>query len=331
MTPSLRGSLQKITEDVMLVTRCLAQGRPRSSRLSRTRSSPALSTQYSLEIARELTEAHHEDLEQEEGEEDEDDEEEEVSAASEQTVKTQRSLEVHPFIQNILKKEESIEICKVLTEALQEDIEEEERLEELRESKMTFRNSLKKITDDILTVTKLLGNNPNIAQPALATKESLEISKELTKAHQDDQKESIEISEELIEAHQGDIKQSIEISEELRKAHQEDLEEEEAEDTSFLERMRLKTPEKRPDESVSLSSVDIKVSPINRNVVCNGLVQAEILRMTGELVRVTRILGAVRGQRSPQQLPATLHPADQYQQAGIDAMSCTTLEASPTR
>ena len=59
--------------------------------------------------------------------------------------------------------------------------------------------------------------------------------------------------------------------------------------------------------------------------------QAEILMMTGELVRVTRILGAVRGQRSPQQLPAILHPADQYQQAGIDAMSCTTLEASPTR
>ena len=157
--------------------------------------------------------------------------------------------EIHPYIKKILEKEKSEEICKLLVEANREDEERERLIEEA----MTFKNSMKTITSDIITVTNLLGTKEH----DLKTKDTEIMEKEISVDHTDD---SIDIKSEV--------------------------------------------PFEPP-------TPDIKV---------------EIRKFTEDIIKITKLLTEVKRKDI-----LKIQPDDVYMKDGIDAMSCATMDASPTR
>ena len=133
---------------------------------------------------------------------------------------------------------------------------------------MTFKNSLKKITNDILKVTSFLGTNPDKKSPKKVSTEQL--IPEPRQEHDDTEEKDY-------------IMQDVE--------------------KSLADKL----------DTESLKSIDIKL---------------EIKKFTDDIIKITNIIGDMQKQDI-----IKIKPDDDnvYMKGGIDAMSCTTMEASPTR
>ena len=240
-TPELRRGLQKITEDVILITKCL-----QSPSIKRDITSVSESQNNGKEsLVNSVDKTHSEEKLNE-------------SQASKESNKDPGSpvkRDIHPFIMKILKKEESIEISKILIEAHQNDMYREK----LQEESMTLKNSIKSITNDILTVTQFLGTNPN---------EVIQETEEET--HKD------LLSDESID----------------------------------FEDLKTEVPE-IPETPVTPETPDIKL---------------EIKKFTDDIVKVTKLLCNVRKEEI-----LKVSPDEVYMRGGIDAMSCATMDSSPTK
>ena len=266
-TPILRNSLQKITEDVILVTKCLESPIKKKQSIEKK----IVSTEQLVKSENSSTIDASEPSKKETDLENEDTKDKDLSSNSENKSKSnsldpEKNLEnedspgrstdqpvkreIHPYIKKILKKEESMEISKVLIESHKEDLERERLVEE----GMTFKNSLKTITHSIMTVTNLLGTNPDAP-------------------------------EEKEEIKQSDAKSS-------------------SEETFQTEDLKTFIP-------MSPETPDIK---------------KEIKKFTDDIVKVTKLLCDVRKEEI-----LKIQPNVVYMKDGIDAMSCVTMEASPTR
>ena len=238
LTPELGRGLQKITEDVILITKCL-QSPPNKRNAS---------VSESLRLGKESKENSIEEIHSEEEKLNE-------SLYSKKSNKDQGSpakRDIHPFIMKILKKEESVEISKILTEAHQNDLYREKLLEE----SMTLKNSIKSITNDILTVNRFLGTNPN----EVLQETEAEVHKEL-------------LSDESIDFE--DLKTEV------------------------------------PEIPVTPETPDMKL---------------EIKKFTDDIVKVTKLLCNVRKEEI-----LKISPDEVYMRGGIDAMSCATMDSSPTK
>ena len=258
-TPVLGESLQKITEKVMFVTKCLLNPQEKIESVPRSRIS--------------LTEEEEESVDDHSGhsviQNIPKDTEEESESIEKEPLPAQTSTTIHPFIEKILKREESVEISQLLLQAHEED----EKREKLEEEGMTLRNALKTVTSDVLTVTKLLGSNPEI----------------VTEKRRESREESVSNSS-LVSGVIG--------VEEVRDS------------VSEVEKDQTGQGVKEDDIS-SQASVDIK---------------EEIRKFTDDIVRTTKILCDVKKAEV-----VKMSPEDVYMKGGIDAMSCVTMEASPTR
>ena len=175
--------------------------------------------------------------------------------------KTQRT---HSLIRAILKKEESIEVSKLLIDAHGDDLKKEEIIK----SQMTFKDSLKKITNDILKVTGYLGTD----QDKESNEEDSNLQQNLHKRQEHDDSEE---KDYILK----DLERSL--------ADKADVE--------------------------SLKSINIKL---------------EIKKVTDDIIKITNIMGDMQKEEIIKIRP---DDDDVYMKGGIDAMSCTTMEASPTR
>ena len=240
LTPELGRGLQKITEDVILITKCLQS--PSNKR-------NITSVSESLESEKESKENSIEKILS-------DEEKLNESLYSKKSIKDQASpakRDIHPFIMKILKKEESVEISKILIEAHQNDLYREK----LQEESMTLKNSIKSITNDILTVNRFLGTNPN--EVLQETEEDVQLLSDESIDFEDLKTEVLEIPE---------------------------------------------TPE-------TPETPDMKL---------------EIKRFTDDIVKVTKLLCNVRKEEI-----LKVSPDEVYMRGGIDAMSCATMDSSPTK
>ena len=122
---------------------------------------------------------------------------------------------------------------------------------------MTLKNSLKCITNDIMTVTKFLGTNPN------------------------------------------------------------DSEKEEEPDKTLFS-----------DESIDFKDLKTEVPAIPTTPVTpvTPNIRLEIKRFTDDIVKVTKLLCNVRKEEI-----LKVAPDEVYMRGGIDAMSCATMDSSPTK
>ena len=268
-TPDIGRGLQKITEDIILVTDCLrTSGQRRSSWSQETqiRNTGRVESKTASEISKD--EKISEDENQSEMHSDaindgrsdrsigtlSKEKNEDISSTASQNGPPVKQ-DYHPFIKKILKREESMEVSKILIEAHNEDMDRER----LKEEGMTFKNSLKGITNDILTVTKLLGTNPNdhtLSEPRLEEAES----------------------EQNLES-----------------------------DIENLENLKI-------------------VPPVVNEYPETPDIKLEIKKFTDDIVKVTRLLCHVRKEEIQK-----INPDVVYMRGGIDAMSCVTMEASPTK
>ena len=200
------------------------------------------------------------------------DTEEESESIEKEPLPAQTSTTIHPFIEKILKREESVEISQLLLQAHEED----EKREKLEEEGMTLRNALKTVTSDVLTVTKLLGSNPEI----------------VTEKRRESREGSVEVSNSSLVG-------GVIGLEEVRDS------------VSVVEKDQTGQGIVKEDDISSQASVDIK---------------EEIRKFTDDIVRTTKILCDVKKAEV-----VKMSPEDVYMKGGIDAMSCVTMEASPTR
>ena len=241
-TPELRRGLQKITEDVILITKCLQS--PSIKRDITSVSDSQKSGKESLVNSINKTHSDGEKLN-----------ESQCSKESNKDPGSPIKRDIHPFIMKILKKEESIEISKILIEAHQNDMYREK----LQEESMTLKNSIKSITNDILTVTQFLGTNLN---------------------------EVIHETEE--EAHKDLL----------------------SDESIDFEDLKTEVPE-IPETPVTPETPDMKL---------------EIKKFTDDIVKVTKLLCNVRKKEI-----LKVSPDEVYMRGGIDAMSCATMDSSPTK
>ena len=233
-TPQIGKSLQKITEDVILVTKCLLS----PSKLQKSQnSSPLIVSEIDNEskISENVVEIDNESKLNEN-----------VVAEEENQSTDVGKREYHPFIKKILKKEESVEISKLLIEAQNVD----EYRQKLIEEGMTFKHSLKAITNDIVTVTNLLGTDPN---------------------------------------------------------------------ESLHEKV-----EKETDSSIDTDDLRTEVPTVS--VIETPDIKEEIRHFTEDIIKITKLLTEVRKEEI-----IKIKPEVVYMKDGIDAMSCVTMESSPTR
>ena len=240
LTPELGRGLQKITEDVILITKCLQS--PSNKR-------NITSVSESLESEKESKENSIEKILS-------DEEKLNESLYSKKSIKDQASpakRDIHPFIMKILKKEESVEISKILIEAHQNDLYREK----LQEESMTLKNSIKSITNDILTVNRFLGTNPN----------------------------------EVLQETEADVQLL-------------------SDESIDFEDLKTEVPE-IPETPETPETPDMKL---------------EIKRFTDDIVKVTKLLCNVRKEEI-----LKISPDEVYMRGGIDAMSCATMDSSPTK
>ena len=233
-TPQIGKSLQKITEDVILVTKCLLS----PSKLQKSQnSSPLIVSEIDNEskISENVVEIDNESKLNEN----------DVAEEENQSTDVGKR-EYHPFIKKILKKEESVEISKLLIEAQNVD----EYRQKLIEEGMTFKHSLKAITNDIVTVTNLLGTDPN---------------------------------------------------------------------ESLHEKV-----EKETDSSIDTDDLRTEVPTVS--VIETPDIKEEIRHFTEDIIKITKLLTEVRKEEI-----IKIKPEVVYMKDGIDAMSCVTMESSPTR
>ena len=258
-TPVLGESLQKITEKVMFVTKCLLNPQEKIENVPRSRIS--------------LTEEEEESVDDHSGhsviQNIPKDTEEESKSIEKEPLPAQTSTTIHPFIEKILKREESVEISQLLLQAHEED----EKREKLEEEGMTLRNALKTVTSDVLTVTKLLGSNPEI----------------VTEKRRESREESVSNSS-LVSGVIG------------------------------VEEVRDSVPEVEKDQT----GQGVKEDDISSQASVD--IKEEIRKFTDDIVRTTKILCDVKKAEV-----VKMSPEDVYMKGGIDAMSCVTMEASPTR
>ena len=273
-TPVLGDSLQKITEKMILVTNCILD--PPERIPSVTRSGMSLTEEEeSVDDHSGLSVIANIPKEKDGGEE----------SPEKEPPTSQTSKNIHPFIEKILKREESVEISKLLVEAHKEDEERERLLEE----GMTFTNALRTITGDVVTVTRLLGSNPNVAAAVDRVAAREESGEDCNAVRVEGEENGEDCNAVRVEG--GEQVGDIAKSDQQMKAS-EVLEEIVSDDTSHV-------------------SIDIK---------------KEIKKFTDDIIRTTQILGHVK---KAQVLKVS--PDDVYMKGGIDAMSCVTMEASPTR
>ena len=246
-TPQIGKSLQKITEDVILVTKCLLS----PSKLQKSQSSSPLivseidndskiSEKVIVEKENQSTDVGKREIDNE------NQCNENVGAEEENQSTDVGKREYHPFIKKILKKEESVEISKLLIEAQNVD----EYRQKLIEEGMTFKHSLKAITNDIVTVTNLLGTDPN---------------------------------------------------------------------ESLHEKV-----EKETDSSIDTDDLRTEVPTVS--VTETPDIKEEIRHFTEDIIKITKLLTEVRKEEI-----IKIKPEVVYMKDGIDAMSCVTMESSPTR
>ena len=272
-TPELGRGLQKITEDVILITKCL-----QSPLYKRNIKSVSESLQSGKECklnSNDQTQSGEEQLNEslkskksyveinsiEKTPSDEENLNESLKSkesnkdyASKKEPESPAKRDIHPFIMKILKKEESVEISKILIEAHQNDIYREK----LQEESMTLKNSIKSITNDILTVTRFLGTNPN------------EVIQETEDEHNN------LLSDESID----------------------------------FEDLKTEVPD-IPETPVTPETPNMKL---------------EIKKFTDDIVKVTKLLCNVRKEEI-----LKVAPEEVYMRGGIDAMSCATMDSSPTK
>ena len=246
-TPQIGKSLQKITEDVILVTKCLLS----PSKLQKSQSSSPLivseidndskiSEKVIIEKENQSTDVGKREIDNE------NQCNENVGTEEENQSTEVGKREYHPFIKKILKKEESVEISKLLIEAQNVD----EYRQKLIEEGMTFKHSLKAITNDIVTVTNLLGTDPN---------------------------------------------------------------------ESLHEKV-----EKETDSSIDTDDLRTEVPTVS--VIETPDIKEEIRHFTEDIIKITKLLTEVRKEEI-----IKIKPEVVYMKDGIDAMSCVTMESSPTR
>ena len=267
-TPELGRGLQKITEDVILITKCLQSPlykrniKSVSESLKSGKESKVNSIDKTQSDEKQLNESLQskksyvektpsdaenltESLKSKESNKD---------YASKKEPESPAKRDIHPFIMKILKKEESVEISKILIEAHQNDIYREK----LQEESMTLKNSIKSITNDILTVTRFLGTNPN------------EVIQETEDEHNN------LLSDESID----------------------------------FEDLKTEVPD-IPETPVTPETPNMKL---------------EIKKFTDDIVKVTKLLCNVRKEEI-----LKVAPEEVYMRGGIDAMSCATMDSSPTK
>ena len=245
-TPQLGRGLQKITEDIIFMTKCLQS--PVNKRVITSVSHSSRSAEEN--IADSIKEAS---TDEEKLNESLHDEESTIKEENNQEKESHAKREIHPYIKKILQKEESMEISKILIEAHRNNLYREK----LEEESMTLKNSLKCITNDIMTVTKFLGTNPN------------------------------------------------------------DSEKEEEPDKTLFS-----------DESIDFKDLKTEVPAIPTTPVTpvTPNIKLEIKRFTDDIVKVTKLLCNVRKEEI-----LKVAPDEVYMRGGIDAMSCATLDSSPTK
>ena len=273
-TPELGRGLQRITEDVILITKCLQS--PLYKRNITSVSESLKSGKESKLISIDKTQSDEEKLNESlkskkshieinpmvktQSEEAKSNislqsEESNNDYASRKEPESPAKRDIHPFIMKILKKEESVEISKTLIEAHQNDMYREK----LQEESMTLKNSIKSITNDILTVTRFLGTNPN------------------------------------------------EVIQETEAKTQRDLLSDESID---FEELKTEVPD-IPETPVTPETPNMKL---------------EIKKFTDDIVKVTKLLCNVRKEEI-----LKVAPDEVYMRGGIDAMSCATMDSSPTK
>ena len=273
-TPELGRGLQKITEDVILITKCLQSPLYKRSITSVSESlksgkeskiNSIEKTQSDEKKLNESLKSRKSDVEINSTQKTHSDEENlneslkskesDDEYASKKEPQSPAKRDIHPLIMKILKKEESVEISKTLIEAHKNDMYREK----LKEESMTLKNSIKSITNDILTVTRFLGTNPN---------------------------EVIQETEEKV---------------------QRDLLSDESID---FEELKTEVPD-IPETPVTPETPNIKL---------------EIKKFTDDIVKVTKLLCNVRKEEI-----LKVAPDEVYMRGGIDAMSCATMDSSPTK
>ena len=273
-TPELGRGLQRITEDVILITKCLQS--PLYKRNITSVSESLKSGKESKLISIDKTQSDEEKLNESlkskkshieinpmvktQSEEAKSNislqsEESNNDYAGRKEPESPAKRDIHPFIMKILKKEESVEISKTLIEAHQNDMYREK----LQEESMTLKNSIKSITNDILTVTRFLGTNPN------------------------------------------------EVIQETEAKTQRDLLSDESID---FEELKTEVPD-IPETPVTPETPNMKL---------------EIKKFTDDIVKVTKLLCNVRKEEI-----LKVAPDEVYMRGGIDAMSCATMDSSPTK